>query len=106
MPIADICLLEDTDFTKGIDMEAYWRLPMPVDDMAMTWLSSSMLLDDSPLQCVTLLEIKQKGQSISLVQAAFGVDRNIESESSLQCNGDPDCLPVFSKTSTLQKQRW
>lgn len=77
---------------------------MPVDDMAMTWLNSSMLLDDSPLQCVTLLEIKQKGQSISLVQAAFGVDRNIESESSLQCNGDPDCLLVFSKTSDAHVQ--
>ena len=27
LPVADACLLEDTDFTKGIDMEAFWRLP-------------------------------------------------------------------------------
>ena len=27
LPIADVCLLEDTDFTKGIDMEAVWKLP-------------------------------------------------------------------------------
>ena len=25
MPIADVCLLEDTMFVDGIDMEAYWK---------------------------------------------------------------------------------
>ena len=27
LPVADVCLLEDTDFTKGIDIEAFWKLP-------------------------------------------------------------------------------
>ena len=27
LPIADICLLEDTDFMNGIDMEKFWKLP-------------------------------------------------------------------------------
>ncbi len=27
LPIADVCLLEDTDFMNDIDMENYWRLP-------------------------------------------------------------------------------
>lgn len=27
LPIADVCLLEDTDFMNGIDLENYWKLP-------------------------------------------------------------------------------
>ena len=28
LPIADVCLrLENTDFVKGLDMAAYWKLP-------------------------------------------------------------------------------
>lgn len=33
LPIADVCLLEDSEFTKGIDMEAYWRLPMELNEV-------------------------------------------------------------------------
>ena len=27
LPIADICLLEETDFTQGLDMTAFWKFP-------------------------------------------------------------------------------
>ena len=27
LPLADICLLEDTKFTDGLDMEAFWKFP-------------------------------------------------------------------------------
>ena len=33
LPIADVCLLEDTNFMKGLDMEAYWRLPMELAEV-------------------------------------------------------------------------
>jgi hypothetical protein len=28
LPIADVCRLEDTSFTEGIDMAAYWKFPL------------------------------------------------------------------------------
>ena len=31
LPIADVCLLEDTAFTNGIDMASYWRPPSELD---------------------------------------------------------------------------
>ena len=33
LPIADVCLLEDTGFTEGLDMEAYWRLPVELAEV-------------------------------------------------------------------------
>lgn len=33
LPIADVCLLEDTGFTKGIDMKAFWKLPMELAEV-------------------------------------------------------------------------
>ena len=37
LPLADVCQLEDTKFTDGLDMAAYWKYPLDEQGIGIDW---------------------------------------------------------------------